>query len=332
MPTWKTIKDNWGRWAGILISSDIELESNMGMSSNALKHSSPDKMDRVDGAGQEHRTSTVGLLSLLADWVRSRRAHEVRQRVDLIGRLFLERCLDRNAAARIGDAGALADGAPVCEVAPVIDGRCRCMQRLVGSLPPRKASGSPQHHVFLKIRALAEARVCPASRHWLAMVLQEVATAVDQNIPEWADFQWQHSAEAHVATPTGKRRRVDFHLKQYAIKHAVTSGACASSSAATRSLEGCCPSQAARWITSEIAAYRAECCLCFKDTQVIGVSVDAGRIGKPATELLVGFMASSREGLHAALPPQAPGVAITAPPRESRARPPAEFRFQCWGC
>lgn len=100
------------------------------------------------------------------------------------------------------------------------------------------------------------------------------------------------------------RRRIDHHLKQYAIKSVVTSGAFASSAAATRSLDGCCPSQGARWVSAEIAAYRAECGVCFKDAQVIGISVDAGRIGKPAKELFIGFASCSREGLHAALPPQ----------------------------
>lgn len=117
-------------------------------------------------------------------------------------------------------------------------------------------------------------------------------------------MEWEKGAAAHLAGQV-KRRRIDYHVKQYVVRDSVRSGAQASSSSATRSLSGVHASTGVRWTQGELAAFRATCRLSFNSHMSLGLTVDATRLGKPAKEILCGYITNPGAQRHAALLPQA---------------------------
>lgn len=306
MQLWRHLHDNWGRWQGVLLSSGLEPDDHMGQSRFALQRAEG-KEPLAAEAGQEHWTTTAGFLALLADWRHSRRAYSVRERIGDLGRLFLERCVSGAKAKALAKLEPAVEDTSACTIEPVVQGRCVCLQKALRQGHGDGPIASPQHLLYRKVVVLSTLRACLAVRGWLRRCLQELATEVEERTHVWGDFNWHTGPDAHIVMPGGKRRRVDFHVKQAAIKGAILSGKHPTPAAASRAMDGCDASQGYKWMVSEVAAYRAQSLLNFRKQQVLAIAIDAGRIGKPAKELLVGFVSCTGAGFHGALPPQVLG-------------------------
>lgn len=102
-----------------------------------------------------------------------------------------------------------------------------------------------------------------------------------------------------------KKRRMDFHVKQYVLADAVQSGSASSCSNAAKSLNGnVAPNSGLKWRGQEMSAYRAASILAFSSVGSVSVALDGARIGRPAKEILAGFIYCDRMARCAALPPQ----------------------------
>ena len=116
------------------------------------------------------------------------------------------------------------------------------------------------------------------------------------------DFEWHRSESAHLQSLT-KRKRIDFHVKQFVLKGAVeaglasTVGQSSQSAAIDRALS-------VRWRESEMSAYRASTILAFKAVDTLSICFDCARLGKPAKEVLVVTISSPGQKRHGMLPPQ----------------------------
>lgn len=103
-------------------------------------------------------------------------------------------------------------------------------------------------------------------------------------------------------------------MKQFVLKDAVVSGAQACTTDAVRSLSAVHPSTGCRWLASEMAAFRASSKLSFGASMTLGLALDATRLGRPAKEILCGFVTNASKQIHAPLPPQALIAQILAGP------------------
>ena len=296
------IKDNWPRWKATVLSSGLDPSTDLGESEYALKRGSTSAS--ASTTGQEYWASTAGLLALLADWAQSRRTVQVRDSNCLLLRLLLERGLSGEEARRLATLRPLAAELGLCTKEPVVDGQCQCLRTMLRTLPA-DVGMYPQALISLLLRHLSGARACEPVKAWFARFLKQAAGAVEDSCDEWGDFTWHHSSDVHLTTATGKRRRVDFHVKQYCVKEAVQNGSYNTSAAACKAIDGMDASQGQRWIASELAAYRAEGVHRWWNVQILSVAIDAGRLGKPGKELLVGFASCVATGAHGILPPQA---------------------------
>lgn len=300
---WRHISDNFARWQAALESSGLPAGAHLGLSRHALSKKVGREAD-VASAEQEHWTSTPGLISLLADWSKGRRQVRVRERVRLLGRLLFERTLSLDVCLQVTKLRLSDLELRACQEQPVdMENRCFCMQQVLLGESSWPEASSPQDAVFLKLSALSAGKACVAVRRLLFRCVQLVSEAIESSPTEWGESQWHRSGSAHLQSLC-KRRRIDFHVKQFAMQVAVADQSAPTVAAAVRQLDSCDGAQGLRWIQCELASYRASTCLSFRSlARSFSVAVDATRIGKPAKEVIIGFVSSGDR--HGVLPPQA---------------------------
>lgn len=138
---------------------------------------------------------------------------------------------------------------------------------------------------------------------WLSSIIECVSEIIDDGFGAWGEGEWEGGGAA-MLHGQNKRRSMDYHVKQYALRDAVRSWSASSASGAVRSLSNVHASIGCRWLQTEMASFRAACMLSFNPTMSIGIAIDATRVGKPAKEVLCGFATNASSQMHAALPPQ----------------------------
>lgn len=305
-PLWRIIGDNWGRWRNLQAQGGLDPDQHSGLSKTAILAHGDASDETLRHAEQEHWTSTAGLLCLLCFWPAVRRELAARARAHCLGRLFLGQTAPPTEELVSLCSWAVPDPARnCCEPDADGDGVCACLREVVGSAEAfDPANIAPQEYLFDMMVALAKKWACPAAKSWLRSLLTETAAIVDSGFGEWGLQDWRKSDIAHLNGMT-KRRRIDFHVKQFALKDSLTSGQQSTAADAVRSLASVHASTGCRWVNAEMAAFRASCMLSYKESMTVGLTLDATRLGRPAKEVLCGYLTNGPKQLHAPLPPQA---------------------------
>lgn len=186
------------------------------------------------------------------------------------------------------------------------DTLCGCVREWRSGAQRSVAGENPQQKSARLLVDLFTFLECDALSAWLARMLQVVVQCLESRWEEWADTSWfKTPAAAVVNDATGKRRRSDFHAKQYAVCTSLQSGAASSRAAAARSMDGVWKQQASVWREKEMAAFQAESHLRFAGSSSIALAFDAAMLGQPAKELLVGLARNLEKRCDTAFPPQA---------------------------
>ena len=298
---WRHIGDNWKRWVEVVESSGLPTEVHMQSSRTALNKCNGKEVEALQ-ADQEHWVSTAGLLALMCDWTHSRRKCDVRSAVSALAEGMLEACLPAATAILLeGQRVPMQNNELACNVKKSA-GRCLCLKKFVSENSLQSDAATPQARLLEKLVALSKHRYCKAVQSWLSQELMQIADAIDDNVAEWGNFEWHRGAAAHLMAEGGtKRRRIDFHVKQFGIQTHAGNPTTASS---VQCLSHVDASQGQRWVKAELAAQRVSCIMSFQHVQVLSIAIDASRIGKPAKEQLIGFLSSIRAGVHASAAPQ----------------------------
>lgn len=244
---------------------------------------------------------------MLLHFASARRKLEDRAKAATLAKLFAERVLSAGADQSITETPP--DCAKdLCQTQPVVDGVCACMlEAAIGVKASSQTPPSPQSVVPLRLASLSTSLSCAGVRAWVHAVLSSFALHVFEGIESRADLKWHKSADAAVAG-LHKRRRVDPHIREFALVTATQTGEAASTSMAVRSLDGVDPSKASRWQVLEMAAYLSSCRLTTSKAGALSIALDASRLGKPARDFLLAVCTDLRRLEHYVLAPQAPRV------------------------
>lgn len=154
------------------------------------------------------------------------------------------------------------------------------------------------------LAAFMQSSDCAVVRAHLAFVFGRVSSGIELSWDEWGDGKWERSSSAQCSG-LQRNRRTDYHLKQFVLHGSRLEGRTTTVGQAVRSVDATSRSSGVRWVEQELSAYRASCLLTFRETQCFAVCVDGARVGRPARELLLGFLTDPRADKHCALPPQA---------------------------
>ena len=132
---------------------------------------------------------------------------------------------------------------------------------------------------------------CPAVGRLLGCAVTHLGAAIDARAFVWGTFGWHNDPRA-LATTSGKRRRTDAHVKQWALSDAISSGSASSVGAAVRALPGrVARSLGNQWRKELLSQARAGAMMAFANKSFNHSTCwDGWRGGQPSKELLGGIL------------------------------------------
>ena len=301
---WRVLADNWAKWQGLLLSVGLQHDLHMGRSRHALMLSKTIPEEALLDAEQESWISTTGLLCILVLWPATRRSLHDKEQVKCVSKAFLSEVLLPEQACHHAAWAVPEACSHHCQQGVVIDGLCECLQQARIWCESASAEDTcPQRLVWNRLDALANVVYCPAAKALLREVAEQLATCIAESAPCWGDFDWHRSQHAIMHGPS-KKRRVDFHVKQYVVTDALQSAKHKTSMQAVGALSHTSKSSGCKWKSAEMSAYRASSQLTFRSGLTLSIAVDATRLGRPARHVLAGVVSCSSLDRHAVLPPQ----------------------------
>jgi hypothetical protein len=258
-----------------------------------------------DDDEQEAWLSTELLCLVLMTAVAKARELDRRDRAHLLFNFFAERVLTAEVANDLASTDVPA-GLPNQCVIGVQGGRCECLRTFLQQFQgPRRGTRSPQWHaaetileIFLKVPVH-----CEDGRLWVKLLVQMFASAAQQSLSSWGDADW-HGTSVAALVGVKRNRRIDPHVKRRCVRDSLADGISTSVAEAVRHVAVGSKARASAWIGEEMAAYQASCQLQLGSEQVLSITVDGARVGKPARELLCGIVSASGSCIFASLPPQ----------------------------
>ena len=284
------LKDNWPHWkAGMLASGLIAAEVDIG---DSKRRSTAQRSTPLDAAELVHWFSTKGVIAFLLFLSKHKTYIEARERNKAVLQSFLVHTLPAGVASRLlGQEPA--HHRSLCERYIPAAGSCPHGPDMPKGGPPQVAIAK-----FL-VRGFSSGLSCAFWKAWLCDVLSEVAEHIDQAVDTFADYDYHSSKDAFMQGPTGKKRRVlDPHCKEW-VQRKVASGEHSSHAHAVKALPGLNRCQSTVWKNQSMGAYRAQLHLSFEHSLVIGLAVDASRVGRPSKELLCGAITDPVAKCHA---------------------------------
>lgn len=303
---WDIISDCWHGFQTIILLVGFALQVHIGRSKHALLKQASVTAAELAGAEQENWVSTAGLLCLLAAWPSRRKTIPERKCCESVGRAFFEATLPIDGVAPLVRREIPNDAARLCDVAKDRHGLCMCLRKSTAPLHRLREPHtypSPQAFLYAKMVWLTSALPCEAARASLCDLTCRLSDLIEEGHHQWGDHSWHRGGDATVMG-FSKRRRVDFHVKQFVVHDSVQLGEQASCAQAARAVVGASSCAAVKWRSSEMSSYRAATLMAFDKDSSISVTVDATRLGRPARDVLAGFVYSVGKGVGAALPPQ----------------------------
>ena len=112
-----------------------------------------------------------------------------------------------------------------CAQKPKLHGKCPCFKEAERLAANGMPEGPPQLQLWKQLRHLYRYVECPAICHWLSEIVAIVSRRVDGEAERWGVFTLHKSGDAEVPAVPGephKRRRVDAHVKQWALQSAAS--------------------------------------------------------------------------------------------------------------
>lgn len=295
---WRHLSDNWFRWRGAVAFLGFQEADHIAKSRSALAQASD--VEALQDAEQEHWASTRGVVALLLHWATRRRRIEDRNDARLPGSTMMAKCTRAEVCEGLLGWRVPAGAAVACQRGRVALGLCGCMtQMLQDKSMPDHTGKPPQVAVWDKLVFLMAFSSCGGVRAWVRILVCSLSDEVEQQVESWGG-PWVGCASELQSAP--KRRRVDHHIKQHVLQTARNSAP--TLTAAGREIQGVDSAQCLRWAAKEMSAYRANTMLDMTNANVVGVTCDAARVGKPAREFLSGYFTDPMRDRHGALPAQ----------------------------
>ena len=304
---WNIISENFPKWAGALADIGADTSLHIGRSRDAVGRKAVFEDSELQHLEQEHWCSSVGLLLILAS-PQMRKAVTVRKQLFDVGLSFLRVTMRAADLASVGSQSPPVPYLEQCTAVPLNHaGQCFCVQEFL--LAHARVLRGTEHegqayHLLLLLQVLSKHTCCPGLRAWFLDLLIDIAAYVDDNVEAWGDFSWHKTDQAHLAGTGRKRRRVDPHVRQWAVQDSLQAGEQSNVTNATKSLHHVDSSNGIRWLQEEMAAYRCSTMLGLSKAQQIGIALDGARIGRPAREFLALVACDLATLRHAVLPPQ----------------------------
>ena len=245
-------------------------------------------------AEQEQGFTTLGLLTFLLFSRASRRNKTQREKSrQVLALLLLETLLpvsiDGFRARRPPLYGSCGED--------VLGDRCACCRGLHEQLDELASGGPPrtlrQHFSWFQNCD------CVAVLPGLRRLLVDMADAIDENVTNWGDRRLENGGilSFYDGGAPDKRRRIDEHLKaRIAREHTLAGQVLLGRSEATSS-------DLRKWLVKDLCNCRAAGALLLSPGGALWTALDAARVGRPASELL----------LHAAWKPEKDVFTILAP-------------------
>ena len=296
LPTWTA----WWTLCGLGLE-------HFGKSRNSLKHAGA-SMGELMEAEQEYWVSTRALLILLVHWPRFRKNQVDRAKSAAVATSFLRKVCSRDAvlALELGvvDPGSL--GACLQQGRHV--GKCSCVSEWLGRQEQVQAGNA--HAGFFEICcAMSKLAHCSTIMLHLGSLLAKVADSIDDSKATWCSGTLADAIQASIAVgSSGKKRRVDPHLKEQVASIASSAIAGSSPIQAMVGLGAATSKDLAHWQEARMGQLQASAHLaCTVAPCVISSAFDASRIGTPSSEVLV-HVVQTLSGKSIVLPPAALGL------------------------
>ena len=274
-----------------------------GKSMRTLQHNVTELVDNAHDVEQEYWWSTLGLLVALLHFRQKRKERADQARAVTVAVAFVREVLPSLPSAGVGD---ISEGVRrLCVVGPVLHGVCACAQAWVDAHP----HPWPQQHVdFVAYLVRMEDAVgdCKALGVWMGVIRTQICEQIDDAGDGWGHADWYKTRAAFV--PGNKRsRRVDPHVKRWAIAQSLSDGRHRSACEAERALEGGSKTLHDSWRDEELSASRAALHMSFAGVQNLSLTWDGVRLGNPGKEYLLSVAsAPNKPSTHGVLPCQDP--------------------------
>ena len=129
---------------------------------------------------------------------------------------------------------------------------------------------------------------CSTCAAFLGTIVRDLGSAIDNGTARWAKPGWAKDPAA-LATSSGRKRRADYHVKQFVVHESLVASTNASSSAhvAARSLGAdTATSLVHAWRKQEVAHIQSASRLSFARCMNLSTSWDGFRAGQPAVEII----------------------------------------------
>lgn len=305
-PLKKVLQESFHRWEETAHRFGFEINTHLRRSARSIaQRGGLDEVSNTDE--QEAWVSTLVLLLLLCDWRMKARGLDKKAKIDCLFRLLVERCAP---VAPFRDESHWEVGERISGkcAKELVDGRCKCLHDLFAARLPRQDDDiSHQWYSALVIQHLLSHNTseCDAITAWVLQKVIKLANAMEGSVAEWAAFDWHLSDEA-VVHGLLRKRRLDFHARQFCLQGSVMSGRASTSAEAGRAMGAVSSaSQPIAWRAADLQALRASSRMSFSNSQVLSCAVDGARIGRPLVEMLLGLISDARGNRHCVLPPQA---------------------------
>ena len=290
------LKDNWPHWkAGMLTAGMVVADVDIGDS----RRKSSASGSRQVASEMVHWFSTKGLIAFMLYLSKYKTVLQARARNKALLKGFFIHTLPQDVARRL-----LAQSPPhhhkhLCEKFLEYADTCTHKPEMPDMQPPQAAIAR-----FL-VLGFHHWPDCGFWRAWMCDVIDEVAKHIDKSVDTFADYDYHSTKDAFLPGPTKKRRRVlDPHCKEW-VQRKVAKGEHSSHAHAVKALSGLNRCQGSVWKKQDMGAYRAQMHFSFEHPLVLGLAMDASRVGRPSKELLCGTITDPVAGCHAVLPPQA---------------------------
>ena len=148
-------------------------------------------------------------------------------------------------------------------------------------------AGSPQARAMTLMAQLFEQLECNAVSSHLNFLISEASAHVNDEYAKWASFDLsQHAGLVRSVGPDGRRKRADWHLKQYVVRHAFEAGRSTSVGQAAKSVGGVDKVTAVQWRQQDLRHFQAASMLSFGTCLNYATCWDAVRLGQPGRETL----------------------------------------------
>lgn len=297
------VRDQYVKWVALWSVAGFEQCGMFGRSRHSERMRCLQSPEAVEtDCEQEFWLSTEGVIMTLLFWRDFRRQHEMKQLCTAALRLFLEKT-NGDDLCSLNATGWRQGGQKPCDKAVNAHGECGCVRKvryqlgeLVGSMAEMTANA-----LFL-LSKNPDCIACCGRLMWLVKLIASTAMA---RVDRWAITDLLEERDLSMIGRTGKKRRMDHHVMEMAVNRQDSQ----SGQSLTVGIRGVSRQSAEYWVEARMAEIQAATHLnCMASAGVVSSAFDGVRLGKPAQEILMHIVWSSRTVSSSVLPPAVASV------------------------